>query len=155
MLESHSHLFNGSVDLKNAKDARLLVAYLLGLMYQERILSGNDALLKLLTGLAEIDNQRDRKHVWVPRGLNKLLNWTLSKEETTSAAQNETQNPKRVATAESDKDGYRQTGVHALALRGYCELSLGKDPLWSGRHRGDGQDCTASRREALATYEKA
>lgn len=109
MLESHSHLFNGTGDLKNAEDARLLVAYLLGLMYQERILSVNDALSKLLTGLAEIDNQRDRKRVWVPRGLDKLLHWSLAKDETISTAQSETQNPKRVASAESDQDEYRQT----------------------------------------------
>ncbi|KAL1869618.1 hypothetical protein Daus18300_005472 [Diaporthe australafricana] len=111
MLESHSHLFNGTGDLKNPEDARLLVAYLLGLMYQERILGLNDAFFKLLTGLAEIDHNRHRKRVWVPHGIDKLLNWTLAKDEATSTAQNEAQNTKRVSIPESDQDQdeYRQT----------------------------------------------
>lgn len=108
LLKPHSHLFNGTGDLNNTEDARLLVAYLLGLLYQERILSVNDAFLKLLIGLAQVDSQRHRNRLWVPRGLDKLLHWTLAKDETISTAQKEIQSPKRVVVTDSDQDDDRQ-----------------------------------------------
>lgn len=109
MLESHSHLFDESGDLKNAEDARLLVPFLLGLLYQERILSVHDALLKLLRSLAQIDNQRHKKRVWLPRGLDKLISWTFAKDETAPTAQKEPQSPDGVTTPGSDRDEYRPT----------------------------------------------
>lgn len=112
MLESHSHLFNESGDLKNPEDARLLVPFLLGLLYQEQILRVNDTLLKLLMRLAQIDNQRHRKRVWLPRGLNKLISWTFAKDETTLTAEKEPQNPDGVTTPESDRDEYAPTAFN-------------------------------------------
>lgn len=102
LLEPHSHLFNENGDLKNIEDARLLVAFLLGLLYQERILRVNDAILKLLMGVDKVDNHRDRKRLWVPRGLDKLLHWTLAKDETTPTTQKEAE------MTESDQDDDKQ-----------------------------------------------
>ncbi|KAK7730262.1 hypothetical protein SLS63_005832 [Diaporthe eres] len=105
LLEPHSHLFNDNGDLKNTEDARLLVAFLLGLLYQERILRVNDAFLKLLISLEHVDNHRDRKRLWVPRGLDKLLHWTLAKDETTPTTQKEAE----ITESDQDDDGQTQS----------------------------------------------
>lgn len=102
LLEPHSHLFNETGDLKNTEDARLLVAFLLGLLYQERILRVNDAFLKLLISVEHVDNHRDRNRLWLPRGLDKLLSWTLAKDETTPTTHKEAE------ITESDQDEDRQ-----------------------------------------------
>ncbi|KAL2279929.1 hypothetical protein FJTKL_13077 [Diaporthe vaccinii] len=112
LLEPHSHLFNETGDLKNTEDARLLVAFLLGLLYQERILRVNDAFLKLLISLEHVDNHRDRKRLWLPRGLDKLLHWTLAKDETTPTTQKEAE------ISESDQDDDRQTQSDKAAQGG-------------------------------------
>lgn len=103
LVEPHSHLFNESGDLKNAEDARLLVAFLLGLLYQERMLRVNDAVLKLLKAVDQVDSPRHQKRLWLPRGLNKLLHWTLAKDEETSITQKEAE------ITESDQDDDKQT----------------------------------------------
>lgn len=112
LLEPHSQLFNETGDLKNAEDARLLVAFLLGLLYQERILRVNDALLKLLISLEHIDNHRHRNRLWLPRGLDKLLHWTLAKDETTPTTQKEAE------ITESDQDDDRQAPSDKAAQGG-------------------------------------
>lgn len=103
LLEPHSHLFKETGDLKKTEDARLLVAFLLGLLYQERILRVNDALLKLLISLEQVDNHRHRIRLWLPRGLDKLLHCTLTKDEMTSTTQKEAE------ITVSDQDDDRHT----------------------------------------------
>lgn len=112
LLEPHSHLFNETGDLKNTEDARLLVAFLLGLLYQERILRVNDAVLKLLINLAKVDDRRHRKRLWGPRGLAKLLHWTLAKDETNQTTQKEAE------ITDSDQEDDKQTPTDKSAQEG-------------------------------------
>lgn len=112
LLEPHSHLFNEAGDLKNTEDARLLVAFLLGLLYQERILRVHDAFLKLLISLEHVDSHRHQNRLWLPRGLDKLLHWTLAKDETTPTTQKEAE------ITESDQDDDRQTPSDKAAQGG-------------------------------------
>ncbi|KAK6065548.1 hypothetical protein SCUP234_12523 [Seiridium cupressi] len=112
LLEPHSHLFDENGNIVRSEDPdRLapLLAFLIGLLYQERIINLSDALLEMLQQIRRIEEGRQHKRVWVPKGLSKLFSWTFSKDEVPSTVDG-TYDLRRTATAASVHQTRNQKG---------------------------------------------
>ncbi|KAF7514576.1 hypothetical protein G7054_g15191 [Neopestalotiopsis clavispora] len=85
LLSPHAHLFDSDGNLKSDEehDRRVLLSYMLGLLYQERIINISKALENLLQEIINLEKARERKRVWAPAQLGKLLSWASSKEDST------------------------------------------------------------------------
>ncbi|ETS81358.1 hypothetical protein PFICI_06360 [Pestalotiopsis fici W106-1] len=85
LLLPHAHLFDSDGNLKSEEehDRRVLLSYMLGLLYQERIINISKALENLLQEIINLEKARERKRVWAPAQLGKLLSWASSKDDAT------------------------------------------------------------------------
>ncbi|KAF2997210.1 hypothetical protein E8E14_001560 [Neopestalotiopsis sp. 37M] len=102
LFEPYSHLFNDDGELLHygGLDNRKLLVFLLGLLYQERIINFSDAVASLLERIQKIEAIRQHKRPWAPKTISKLLAWGISQEANPSNLQSSFE-LRRITTAAS------------------------------------------------------
>lgn len=83
ILDPHNHLFdeNGHLVIHREKGAPIH-GLMLGLVFEERILSVASAINSMLAKVIELERDRTQTKVWFPQGLVKLFTWGLGKSDT-------------------------------------------------------------------------
>ncbi|KAH8897286.1 hypothetical protein GQ53DRAFT_743052 [Thozetella sp. PMI_491] len=110
LLEGHSYLFDadGNVLPPETPDhPPPLHGLMLGLLFRERIANLSKAATDLLEKATEISQKRSKPRVWLPKGIQRLFAWSLSKDEPPTTVQG-TLDLKQTMTAVSQHEKKRK-----------------------------------------------
>ncbi|KAI0151233.1 hypothetical protein BJ166DRAFT_385006 [Pestalotiopsis sp. NC0098] len=118
LLSPHAHLFDadGNLISNEEHDLRVLMSYMLGLLYQERIINLTKALENLFQEVITLEKSRPNKRIWAPAQLGKLFSWAASKDETDPGVRrNSTAMPTSSAKPRKRSDAAQQSSPSTSA----------------------------------------
>ncbi|KEF54742.1 uncharacterized protein A1O9_09184 [Exophiala aquamarina CBS 119918] len=82
ILDHHTHLFdaNGNLDPPPSLGAVPLRGVILGLIFEERIVSFARSLTQLLAQIVTLEGERKKQRLWLPAGLRHFGSWVSGRE---------------------------------------------------------------------------
>ena len=87
LLDPHNHLFDEDGHLKMQGDAGAPInGLMLGLIFEERILSVASALDAMLTQIVSLERERTKTKIWFPTKLRTLFSWAFGQDATPGMA---------------------------------------------------------------------